>query len=437
MSDGKRTRRAFLRVGGVAVATLAGCTKTGSDTSHGNETEADAATNSTAGTVAGSTTDTATESTETTSSASTYQADTTCPMFNYDHQNTGGTSGQNAPSEGVSKQWRMGGVTDYTSPVVADGTVYITTGDIGRKKALKALDLSSGEVQWTANAGCGTPVVTSKMLFAGGLGKTRAFSLDGEKVWQTGFHASGGIIPRTYDLTLFKDTLYFTTEGKNARAIDATDGTHLWKANLQKLGGGRGQALSSVAVSEETVFVSTRAAVLALNRADGSKRWTVSKGSAVNNSSASVPPGTNSSPTLVNDTVYVGGHDGVVRALDASSGTERWSFQAGGQVNSSPAVVDGTVYVGSRDSNVYAIDAESGEVEWKHATSWVVDSHPTVADGVVFVMNSNSKLYALNASDGKQLWRFKFDDTWAYTSPAVADGTVLFTTAHGSLYALA
>lgn len=44
-------------------------------------------------------------------------------------------------------------------------------------------------------------------------------------------------------------------------------------------------------------------------------------------------------------------------------GTEEWSFENGGLVDSSPTVVDGTVYVGSTDGTLYAVAATSGEEE--------------------------------------------------------------------------
>jgi len=56
--------------------------------------------------------------------------------------------------------------------------------------------------------------------------------------------------------------------------------------------------------------------------------------------------------------VYVGSDDNTLRAIDASDGTEIWSFSGfSGLVRSSPTVVDGVVYVGSFDNTLRAIDA--------------------------------------------------------------------------------
>ena len=61
-----------------------------------------------------------------------------------------------------------------------------------------------------------------------------------------------------------------------------------------------------------------------------------------------------------------------VYALDAGDGSERWSFKTDDSVNSSPTVVDGTVFVGSHDTNVYALDtgvdgsSEGSRVNLRH-----------------------------------------------------------------------
>lgn len=62
-----------------------------------------------------------------------------------------------------------------------------------------------------------------------------------------------------------------------------------------------------------------------------------------------------SSPAVVDGTVYVGNDNGVVYALDAESGAERWQFSLGSIVRTAPAPVDGAVHVGSRDGTIYRL----------------------------------------------------------------------------------
>ena len=64
--------------------------------------------------------------------------------------------------------------------------------------------------------------------------------------------------------------------------------------------------------------------------------------------------GVDSSPAIAGGFVYIGGWDGNVYCLNASSGADIWTYNTGNHVSSSPAVWNGIVYVGSWDHNVYA-----------------------------------------------------------------------------------
>jgi outer membrane protein assembly factor BamB len=68
------------------------------------------------------------------------------------------------------------------------------------------------------------------------------------------------------------------------------------------------------------------------------------------------------------ETVFFGSSaDDSVRALDVSSGVERWVFHAEGPVRLAPAVANGRVYFGSDDGSVYCLEAASGALVWKRA----------------------------------------------------------------------
>ena len=62
-----------------------------------------------------------------------------------------------------------------------------------------------------------------------------------------------------------------------------------------------------------------------------------------------------SSPAVAGDRVYLGTDCGVVLALDAADGTERWRFSAEGGVLSSPAVYDNRLFFGSMDRQLYVL----------------------------------------------------------------------------------
>jgi polyvinyl alcohol dehydrogenase (cytochrome) len=88
-----------------------------------------------------------------------------------------------------------------------------------------------------------------------------------------------------------------------------------------------------------------------------------------------------SQPALGGGSIYVGGQDGSVYALDQSSGCLRWQFHASAEVRTGIVVSPWSggdlsarprVYFGDLVGNIYALDASTGELVWRdHA-----DAHP-------------------------------------------------------------
>ncbi|MCW8172995.1 hypothetical protein D8S78_16045 [Natrialba swarupiae] len=81
----------------------------------------------------------------------------------------------------------------------------------------------------------------------------------------------------------------------------------------------------------------------------------------------------------------------------------RWSVQpATGRISASPTVVDDTVYVGVDHSGLYAFDTDTGDEQWS-VTDKIqgVQSSPTVVDGIVYFGEGNTSTHtgALHAAD--------------------------------------
>jgi outer membrane protein assembly factor BamB len=130
--------------------------------------------------------------------------------------------------------------------------------------------------------------------------------------------------------------------------------------------------------------------------------------------------------------------------VDAATGKEKWRFHGGedplihNQVGfqSSPAVVNGTVYTGCRDSNLYALDAGTGKEKWRffNELSWVITS-PAVADGKVFFATSDSSLYhVVDANSGKPIVRQQ-GKAYMFSSPTVGSDVVFIGVLNGTLEA--
>ncbi|MFI6086078.1 PQQ-binding-like beta-propeller repeat protein [Streptomyces sp. NPDC051217] len=106
---------------------------------------------------------------------------------------------------------------------------------------------------------------------------------------------------------------------------------------------------------------------------------------------------------------------------DTADPRVRWRHSVGGAVTSSPAVADGLVYVGGSDGRVYALDATTGERKWHYPTIDKLEPAPTVADGAVYIGGS-SAVTSLDAATGKKRWAVSRDS--GLKPPAVVDGVV-------------
>lgn len=87
------------------------------------------------------------------------------PMYGANIANTGYQPQQPAPTSGVTTQWTVEtGALVHSSPAVADGTVYIGSGD-----NVYALDAATGRERWTAETGAsvGSPAVGDGTVYVG------------------------------------------------------------------------------------------------------------------------------------------------------------------------------------------------------------------------------------------------------------------------------
>lgn len=194
------------------------------------------------------------------------------------------------------------------------------------------------------------------------------------------------------------------------------------------------------------VFVDTLDGFYALNRANGTIAW---ENAAIRGLS---------SPSLVNGLVLVGGVDGRLHALNATTGSEAWNVTLVDHpvfsgITSSPKVAYDLAYVGTFNETggpgaVVAVWISNGTVAWRHATASVDFSSPAVYAGSVYVgvmglYNTTSQVtwrppygvLALDAATGAQEWFFATNDSVA-ASPLVTPGLVVVPSKDGYVYAL-
>lgn len=141
------------------------------------------------------------------------------------------------------------------------------------------------------------------------------------------------------------------------------------------------------------------------------------------------------SPTVVGNSVYVGGYDHKIHALNALTGEvlSGWaSYEAGAGFETNPLVVGGVVYAGNRDGYFYALSAYTGELVWRYKTAGPILYSAAYKDGIIYFASNDSHAYAVN-TNGQLVWKSAklpgggFHSYW----PVVYQDYVIFSGAHG------
>ena len=132
------------------------------------------------------------------------------------------------------------------------------------------------------------------------------------------------------------------------------------------------------------------------------------------------------SPIVVNGTMFATTSYSHVYAIDAKTGAELWHYKPKlgaittyccGPNNRGVAVADDKVFVATLDAKLVALDAKTGNVVWEQKLADPEDGYsetmaPTVVKGKVLIGTNGGEygirgfVRAYNAADGKLLWNF-------------------------------
>jgi outer membrane protein assembly factor BamB len=206
-------------------------------------------------------------------------------------------------------------------------------------------------------------------------------------------------------------------------ALDKLTGRQLWKTRVGTL------AAASPAVGADLVFVPVLSTHPNAGQNPGAGRFVaLSQKTGKIVWSRDVPPGTESSPLVWDQTLYFGDQNGTVYALRARDGHQWWSYHASGAVKGGPSLVDGILYFGDYAGRAYALRAGDGHEVWAVSTSGTrfgfgsgnFYSSPAIAFGRVYMGNTDGRVYSFAAHTGQLAWATS-TGAYVYASPAVTD----------------
>lgn len=139
-------------------------------------------------------------------------------------------------------------------------------------------------------------------------------------------------------------------------------------------------------------------------------------------------------PIVADGLALVNGGDGVLYAVDSSTGILRWRVPVGDAlVAGTPALAGNVVYVAAQGHGLMALDVHAGASLWKIDTQLPVRAAPLVVGSLLFVMVGANELLCLDRLSGKEYWAFKSEDVLSNFWPSqgqpaitVDDGGLVF-----------
>lgn len=132
-------------------------------------------------------------------------------------------------------------------------------------------------------------------------------------------------------------------------------------------------------------------------------------------------------------TIYLGGSDRRVIAVDLASGKTRWAHRVAGPLLGGVLQRGGVVYAATDrpEGKVHAFDIRSGNELWGTGTG-NVEAPLALADDQLLVLNRRGQMLALDLGSGKVRWRRRLPSQ--RLAPQLLASGVALVTSHDSLY---
>jgi outer membrane protein assembly factor BamB len=234
--------------------------------------------------------------------------------------------------------------------------------------------------------------------------------------------------------------LYVIDADARILAFDAKTGARLWQTQMPSEGNGRSLFGGGVSALGDKIFATTGVGdVAAINAANGTILWKKQPGGPLRGS-----------PTLANGHVYVMSQDNQIYALDQLTGETQWSdagtVQSTGVFGvAAPAAGQGTVIAGFSSGELTAYRYENGRDLWGDALSRTnistsvaaltdIDADPVIDRGRVFAIGQGGRMASYELVSGQRLWEI---NVAGISTPAVVGEWVFVATDDARLLCIA
>jgi outer membrane protein assembly factor BamB len=234
------------------------------------------------------------------------------------------------------------------TPTIADGILYVVTED----GVLSAISLHDREIVWTATGFLDETVVTvvDDLVLAGAPDELVALSVaNGDEQWR---QKTGGSDRVATDGSV----AYIGGEGSGMlTALAVDDGAEQWHLDLESA------RVLTPTIVEDGLVAATRDnpgghnAMFGL-AADGTERW---RWEPLGRGRLAAFTVTDSQVIVASDL-----EDTAIQAIDLRTSEERWTTELPGQGQMIPVVAGETLYLGGAEAGITALDTADGDIRW-------------------------------------------------------------------------
>lgn len=279
----------------------------------------------------------------------------------------------------------------YSSPVATKQLVIIGSGD----GSIYALNLANGKLAWkvaTEHSVLGSPIINGDIVFIGGSDHTfRALDINtGKLVWKF-TEVEGTIVGKPL---IYQNKIIFGSWGRHLYALDIKSGNLLWKWNNGSMNRMFSPAMVTPVATKGVVYIAAPDRFLtAIDANNGTTLW--------RNKEA----GVRESIGLSADSLTIYGktmQDQIVgyKTQTTDPGID-WKYNANFGYEHAPSQLiekDGKVFFGTRNGVVYAFDPKKKETLWAHKIdNSMINTVNVIDDKNVLVSTMDGKVSILRS----------------------------------------
>ncbi len=346
-------------------------------------------------------------------------------------------------------QWSYstGGWLDLASPVVADGTLFITTKrhDSSGAPEIVALNIKTGELAWKRTL---TMPVEHSMAYD--TGRIFAVSQDGsvlaldaasgDILWQKSL---GNPVSRwIYSAPIVKDNILYCGNSAFFAALDTNTGNIKW-SNID--GYDWISSFASPAIADKNVlmgsvwlkFGNKFGSLYAMDAETGKRQWALNS------------VGFHASASFSNDKIYCTDTRGIMYEIAPDNGSVLWKKELEPGWSTTTPVSNGDVLIsGSGQGTFYCHQLREKTQNWEFKTPvsvfnmspYYIDhepllSSPVISGDLVYVGSGSGWVYAFDLKTGKIQWHYNFGVP-VLSTPVISGNCLFLCTSTGNIFCL-